>query len=301
MGSSPVTLVNGKPQILGSNGQPVPSASSAPTTSAPAPNPIAAPNYSRVSPTYLSQLFPNGIPQATASLSSTAPQASASTVSTQGLGPEAMVSQILGAEQPIFGQQNKALLNNLASAGIVGGSTAGAGNDLAMSQLQQSLAAIAPYEQTAQQTKLGANEFNSGVLNNNSQYNTSNLVNTNNLNAAIKNANSQFNTNNALNAGQIDANSANTILGQLLGFQNQDYITQLNNQEQLAQAQETGTNAAGAPVYQPAPSPTFGGLSGAFGTAAATGTPAAGGSAFGTTIRGTPSGTFSNPASALNA
>lgn len=314
MGTSPVTLnAAGKPQILGANGQPV-TTPSAPTAAA--PNPVAAPNFSSVSPTYMSQLFPNGLPQAQANTVGSVPQASASTatpytqtatgVSTQGLGPEAMIAQILGAEQPIYGQQSQALKNNLASAGIVGGSMAGAQNDLSMSQLQQSLAAIAPYEQTAQQTRLGANEFNAGAqntaaganasalnsnsqfnagaLNNMSQYNTSNLVNTNNLNSSILNANSQFNTNNALNAGQVDANASNTILGQLLGFQNQDYTTQLNNQEALQQAQMTGVNAAGAPVYQQPSQPSFGNLAGAFGSAAAASPKAAGGGAFGSSL-----------------
>ena len=254
-----------------------------------------------VAPTYLSQLFPNGIPAASATTtqaplaaayqSQTTP-ATANTVDTSGLGSNALVQQILGVLGPQFQQQQHALTDNLANAGIVGGSTGAASTDLSNQQTQQLGSALAPYEQTAQQTLLGANEYNSGVLNNtsqfnaeannansqfnantlnnNSQFNTGNLFSANNTNANILNNNSQYNTTNSLNAGQYDAGTANTILGQLLGYQNQDYLQQLNNQLSLAQGQQSGQTSAFQPNYQQAIAPDFSGLAGAFGSNATT-------------------------------
>lgn len=294
--------------------------------------PQSFPGSGTVSPSYLSSIFPNGIPQAGVATSS-APQAAAYTANattaspyttgtslanpytadTSGLGANALVQQVLGAEQPIFAQQQKALTDNLANAGIVGGSTAGALGDLANSQILQSLGILAPMEQTAQQTLLGANEFNAGqkagtslanaqmqnatnqfntgnlqnasqfnanALNNmaqynsglksqNSQFNAQNQLGVNDLNAQILNQNSQFNTQNALNAGQYDTGTANTILGQLLGYQNQDYLQQLNNQLSLAQTGQQGQTGAFQPVFQQPSAPNFSGLAGAFGSSRA--------------------------------
>jgi hypothetical protein len=250
--SSPVSLVNGQPEVLGSNGQQVPTVSnSAVATAAPT---TPAPNYSNVTPTYLSSIFPNGIPQASATTVGGVPQ-----VSTQGLGANSLVQQIMGASQPVFQQQDQALTNDLANAGIVGGSTAGAQGDLATSQIQQLLGALVPAEQTAQQTQLGANE-----------YNASNLLNTSDLNASIQNQNNQFNTGNAISSGQYDAGTGNTILSQLLGFQNQDYLQNLNNNLSLQETAETGQNGAFQPVYQNPQPVSFSGLAGAFGSNAGT-------------------------------
>jgi len=250
-----------------------------------------------ISPTYLSSLFPGGLPSASATTTQ-APlaaayqaqvtPATANTVDTSGLGANQLVQQILGVMQPQFQQQQQALTNNLANAGIVGGSTGGAVTDLGNQQTQQLAGALAPYEQTAQQMLLGANEYNSGVLNNtsqfnagannansqfnantlnnNSQFNAGNILNANNTNANILNQNSQYNTTNSLNAGQYDAGTANTILGQLLGYQNQDYLQNLNNQLSLAQDQQSGQTGAFQPIYQQASAPNFSGLAGAFGS-----------------------------------
>lgn len=250
-----------------------------------------------VEPTYLSSLFGGSLPTASATTTE-APQAGAytanpytsqaSTVGTQGLGANALVQQIMQASQPVFQQQQHALTDNLANAGIVGGSSAGAGNDLATQQIQQLLGALVPVEQNATNTQLGADEYNASALtnnsqnnasalnnnsqfnannlNNNAQFNTTNQVNANNTNAGILNQNSQYNTTNALNAGQNDAGASNTILSQLLSFQNQDYLQQLNNQLSLAQGQQSDVTNAYQPIYQQASAPSFSRLAGAFGS-----------------------------------
>ncbi len=207
---------------------------------------------STITPTYLSSLFGGSLP------TSTANTAQVATADTSGLGSKALVQQIMNASQPLFQQQQTALTDDLANAGIVGGSAAGAGNDLATQQIQQLLGTLVPAEQTAQQTQLGADEYNASAINAGNQYNASAL-----------NQNGQYNTTNALNAGQYDAGTANTLASQIMGYKNQDYLQQLNNQLSLAQGQQSGQTNAFQPIYQQASSPNFSGLAGAFGSNAA--------------------------------
>ena len=187
---------------------------------------------SSLQPTYLSQLFPNGLPQASTTNVSNVPQVGAP--STSGI-----TSSIMAALQPQFAQQDQAETESLANAGIVGGSTTGAMGALGNQQQTQALSAMAPYilqgdqmQQTAQQdnqqTALQGGEFN----------------------ASAANANSQFNIADLIKGAEYDSSLQAQQAQTLAGYQNQDWLAQLGLQGDVITGGQTGQTNAYEPVYQ---------------------------------------------------
>lgn len=148
----------------------------------------------QISPTYLSSLFPNGLPQVSPVGVNTAPYSSSGlasqilqsynpvlssagsqvstvnpsslpTIDTSQYGSTPFTQEIVSAMQPVFQQQQQGLTEALANAGIVGGSTTGAVGNLATQQIQQLLGALAPSQLSANQQQLAAQQFNIGNQN----------------------------------------------------------------------------------------------------------------------------------------
>lgn len=204
-----------------------------------APAAASGSGVSSLQPTYLSQLFPNGLPQATAATAApssevTAPtaaampnvnapraatQTAATALNSGGPSTSAITDSITAAMQPQFAQQDQAETEALANAGIVGGSTTGAMGALGNQQQQQLISAIAPYimqgydlsqtDMLANQSALNAgNQFNASALNSGAQFNAGN-ENTDLL--ANQSAGNQVNEFNAGNANtDALANQAST-------------------------------------------------------------------------------------------
>ena len=174
-----------------------------------------------LSPGYLSQLFPNGIPQA--------PSPQQVNVDTSSTG---ITNAIMSSLQPLFQQQQLGLTQNLANAGIVGGSTAGAETDLANNQNTQAVGQIAPYIMQGMGLNLQQGEFNS------------------NMGAA----NTQYNIDNAIKSAMYDTGNYNQFLSQQIGNQNNDWLAQLQAQTALNQQGMSGQTSSFQPVFtQPTP------------------------------------------------
>lgn len=192
-----------------------------PSAGAPAPGAPGAAPPPNISPEYLAQLFPGGMPT--------------SNVNTD---PSQEITGILNNLLPLFGQQQHGLSDALANAGIVGGSTAGAFGDLSRAQTSQATADVAPLMQVAQQMGLNQSEFNTG---------------------------------NALRSGEFDASTFNQMLSQMLGFQNTDWLAQLQGQYGMASGAAGSQAGAYQPVFSQPSSPNYMQLGSAF----APGAPAA--------------------------
>jgi hypothetical protein len=255
----------------------------------------ATPPILNLTPQYLSQMFPNGLPAATPTTAATSsvgapdlvsnimsaangiPQVAAPSVLGElgsELGPQALENNVLGALAPQFKAQQQALNEQLAAAGIVGGSAPGATVDLAAQQNQQAAAALAPYEQSAEQMRLNAATTDAGNALTASGANASNAIGTgNNLsqlimqaalanqstgaqvgewNAGALNAGNQFNVANLIQGGQFDINNYQQMQQLAAQLQNQDYLAQLQLQGQLATGGQAGQTGAFQPTfYQP--------------------------------------------------
>jgi hypothetical protein len=140
---------------------------------------------SNLTPDYLSQLFPNGIPTSSPSTVSDVP----SVVQNMGsqLDPTQFSKTVLSGLNPEFNREQQTLNEGLASAGIVGGSTAGADAQLGLQQGAQAQSAlVAPILQllgynvnaqtSDQSAALNAGEFNSSQENAGQQFDISNLI-----------------------------------------------------------------------------------------------------------------------------
>ena len=197
---------------------------------------------SPLQPTYLSQLFPNGLPTATAAQDTTSPSTSS------------IVDSISQALQPTFKQGQRGLTEALANAGIVGGSTVGAEGALANQQQQQATSAEAPY-----------------ILQGDQMGQTAALANQSATNAA-----NQFNVSNAINGGMYDSSLQAQQADTLAGYQNQDYLEQLGLQGNVITNGQTGQTSAYQPVYQQPSQSNYGGLAssiaGGFGSSGSSGT-----------------------------
>lgn len=168
-----------------------------------------------IQPTYLSSVFPGGTPQAGVEQSNVESS------------PGSFLDMITKSLQPQFQQQDRGLQDALANAGIVGGSTAGAFQDLGKQQqstLQNDLAASLLQSRGQQ---IGQSEFNAGAANTGDQYNTSNRIST----------------------GEFDVANNLTAQGQNMGFANQDWLARLNAQQNYDLAGQGAKNAAYTPIY----------------------------------------------------
>lgn len=269
-----------------------------------APSPTAAAPSNSIDPAYLSQIFPNGLPNASAAQTGI-PTANAPTLmqllggavpnvsgaqTNVALSPQDELNATLQSLMPIFGQQQNGLQDALANAGIVGGSTAGAMNDLARNQTQQATAAIAPLMQNAQSMQLQQALANAGNTQQAGEFNVGNLLNSQGQSAqqlleqalanqqaglqggefnagSLNNAN-QFNIANALNAGEYDTGTFNQMLSQMLGYQNSDWLAQLQAQLGMNEGAAGGQTGAFQPIFTQPSSPNFMGLGAAFAPAA---------------------------------
>lgn len=248
-----------------------------------APPSLSNISASSINPSYITSQFANGLPQVTAQ-GTTGAYASPGSAVTPSYSPGgeninsgqygagAMTNEILNALGPTFAQQNMGLTDNLANAGIVGGSTTGALGALDQSQITQALGQLVPAQQTANTTQLGAQEFNSGQQQANNQYNTTNDLTAQTYNSGQQQANNQYNATNALNTQQYNANAANTanganvtnaltaagtdssaynnILSQILGYQNANYEQNQQDQYGLDTGAASGQQQAFTPYYE---------------------------------------------------
>lgn len=219
-----------------------------PQTATTASNYSAAP--AAVNPSYMSSLFPNGVPQVQANGISGANAAGGAPIDASQYGSSAMTNEILNALSPVFAQQQRALTDNLANAGIVGGSTAGAEQDLANNQITQALGQLAPIQQTANGQMLGAQEFTSGQQQQNNQFNASADQGAQTFNAEAANTANNTNVGNTLNAATTDVATRNNLLAQILNYTNSNYQQQMQDQYGLATGAAGGQQSAFVPVYQ---------------------------------------------------
>lgn len=231
-----------------------PSVETAPSTNQPASsyttaaNPVA--QAMNPSPQYLSQIFSAGLPQVSAAQVSGANAAPGASIDASQYGSNAMTKEILNAMSPVFQQQQKALTDNLANAGIVGGSTAGAVGDLANTQITQLLGQLAPIQSAANQQQLGAQEFTSGQTQQNNQFNANANQSAQLANQSSVNGANNTNVTNALSAGQFDTQTYNNLLSAILGYQNEGYLQNQQDQYGLATGAAGGQQQAFTPIYQ---------------------------------------------------
>lgn len=215
---------------------------------------------SALQPTYLSQLFPNGLPQASASTVGGVPQINAPQAAYSGdvsaqnvngagpvsatnaiaslLGPGASTSDItrsiMSALEPQFAQQQRGLTEGLANAGIVGGSTTGAVGALGLQQQEQSLAQMAPYILQGLQMQQQRDLSNQGSQNETSRFNAG--------------LDTQTATSNRDAANQVgEFNSSQSLAAQSANQAARDQVAQYNAGLGFnAQAANQGTALAGS-------------------------------------------------------
>lgn len=201
------------------------------------PQPVAQPPQQQPAPTLnpstIQGQFPTGIPQLTA------PQ-----IMGTALDPQQAVSAMQAYMLPQFQQQQQGLLEALASAGIVGGATGKALQDLGSGQQSQLMSDIQPYVLGNQQLGQQAQEYNAGSLT----------------------GSQQFNINNLLNTAGTDANTYNNFLQFLLGGQNNDWLAQLGAVSNLNAAGAGASTAAFQPVFQQPQPFNLGGVASMFST-----------------------------------
>lgn len=204
------------------------------------PGPAAPPAAGQLTPAYLSQLFPNGIPQAGAfqapspeqvqapnlvnqimQASGQLPQVQSSSVLDKiggQLGGNALEQNVVKAMGAQFAGNQHALDESLANAGIVGGSTTGANVDLANSENTQLAGVLAPIEQTSQNQILSAAQGDQSNAQTASGQNVGNAVSTGNnslqaimqaylANQAANNQTGQFNTGQANQLGEFNTSN----------------------------------------------------------------------------------------------
>jgi hypothetical protein len=254
-----------------------------------AENPPQAPAQSPLTPEYLSQLLGaipmsnpsqiGGLPQIQALMAQAAQSQGVAPVSAQSVNPALVgaapstgdiTSQIMAALSPQFSQQNQALTESLANAGIVGGSTGGAVAALGNQQQQQAMAQMAPYIMQGLQMQQTRDLANQGATNQGNQFNSSNALQAAEQNQSLGQQNNQFNTSAqndisvanqganlsaqgsnqgaALQGGEFNANQQNAAqqfdIGNLIksamydtGNYNQmaQYLAGIQNQDWLAQ------------------------------------------------------------------
>lgn len=202
------------------------------------------------------------------------------------LDPSSFAHSIWQGLSPQFAMQDHGLTEQLANAGIVGGSSAGAATQLGLQQqaqfqgdLQPILANLKGYElsqsqgnQMAQNTasQFGAGQNLSAAEQQAQQYlaamqgNQTAGLNQGEFNANQQNANSQFNVSNAIKNAQGNSDIYNQFLSNIMGFNNQDWLAQLQAQTALNSGSMSGQTNAYQPTFmQPGPAPSLSGL-GAF-------------------------------------
>lgn len=206
-------------------------------------------NYS---PSTISSQFPNGIPQIN-------PQqvTGVQSVNAQQISPWQAVNATEAYLNPQFQQQDQALAAELASAGIVGGTSGQAQAQLGQQQQTTLQNNIQPYLQTAatsnQSANLAAQEANQGT----------NLAGQE-FNAGQGNTAQSQNISNLLQTAGTDASTYNAMQQYIMGLQNQDYLANLGAQTNLATTAEGATTSAFNPVYQQPSTINLSGIGSAF-------------------------------------
>lgn len=204
-----------------------------------------------------------------------------------GPSTSSVVSNIMAGLNPQFQMQDQALQEQLADAGIVGGSAPGAMAQLGMQQQTQAMGDIAPYVMQGfgmqQQADLAnqnwmnqLSEFNAGAQNQNSQFNVNTGLQGQEFNAQtgvgaqefgqnLFQGNQEFNANQIDQAGQFDVNNMlkqamynagiwNTAQENAAQYGNTDWLAQLQANTALQEAGMGVTSGAFQPIFtQPAP------------------------------------------------
>jgi hypothetical protein len=223
VGTSPVTLnpVTGKPQVLGSNGLPVPGvglgSTPAQTTAAnnlqnfslpalPTQGDVSS-SYTptTINPATLAQVNPSMYGGTTEAPTATQNLGQVSGIANSGtpdLSSNATIQQLLSGFQPQVTEQNGQLAQQLAQFGLSGGPAVAAQNNLDVQQTQAEAPSIASAIQNSQSNQL-----------NQAQYGSTAQLNALNANQSATNATNQAQA--SLNqqtglANQDAANTANT-------------------------------------------------------------------------------------------
>jgi hypothetical protein len=221
----------------------------------------SAPGQSALQPSYLSTLFPNGIPQDTAATVGSVPSVGTSTVTAPSTS--SIVDSIQAGLAPQFAQQDQAETEALANAGIVGGSTTGALGALGLQQQQQAMSEEAPYILQGDQMGLTAQQTNAGNTLTASEQNAGNALSGGEFNASSENAAGNNNVANELGAGEFDIGQGTNASEYLAGIQNQDYLSQLGLQGNVITEGEGAQTGAYQPVYSQPSAPNYTGLASA--------------------------------------
>jgi hypothetical protein len=252
VGSSPVTLVNGKPQILGSNGQPVPvmsttgaatPAQTSTATSALQQNLAANPAPSQAS--YAAKLLPTSdLAKVNPTLSGNTQVAPASqqnlgqvsgiaNSNTPDLSSNATIQQILQGYQPAITQQNSQLANQLAQFGLSGGPAIASQNQLNTQQTQAEAPAIAQAIQNSQANQLNQSQFGATAGLNALNANQSATNSGNQLQAQLNQQTGLANQDASNTANTANVGATNSTLASNTSAQNaaqQAYLNQLQSQ-----------------------------------------------------------------------
>lgn len=198
-------------------------------------------------PSTIQQQFPNGIPQLTA------PQVTGQQIQGTQMDPQQAISAFNSYLLPLFQQQNRGLTEDLTAAGIIGGTSGQAQQELGSGQQSQLMSDIQPYILANQQLGQDTQKFNAQQRTGANQFNANALLGT-----------GQFNIGNLFNSAQMDSNFYNNMLQYFAGLQNQDWLGQLSAASNFAGG-TMGTAASGfQPMFQQ-PSPfNLGGIASAF-------------------------------------
>jgi hypothetical protein len=241
-------------EIGGGGGSPAPAA---PVAQA-APTPIQftppPPPSLNLTPTYLSQMLPDGqIPQTTA-VASAAPGTIDPTLSNVDLSGNTFSKAILAGLAPVFNQQDFALQQSLANAGIVGGSTAGAMSQLGSQQQTQAQGDLQSSLMSLLGLNLNQSQGNQTASNAAKAANVGNILQNDQFNANQTNATNQFDIGNVIRGAEFQAQQGTDATDALAQFQNQDWLSQLQTQAQLASNGANNASGAFQPIFQqPAP------------------------------------------------
>lgn len=212
----------------------------------------APPSYN-LAPSTISSQFPNGIPQVNASQISGVPSVYDQMGGASAYSPQTAINATEAYLQPQFQQQDNALNQSLANAGIVGGTSAKAFGDLGSQQQTTMQNTIQPYLTQEQQAKQAA------MTGDQSAYLNASGTNVNSQNQA-----NQYNASNQLNTAAQDSASYNAMAQYLAGLQSGNWQSQLGAQTSIAETNATNQTSAFQPNYQQPPAVNVGGLTNAF-------------------------------------
>lgn len=199
------------------------------------------------------------------------------------MDPSSFISSVFGALQPQFKQQQLGLNEQLANAGIVGGSGINAQQQLGLQQQSQFQGDVQPILAQLKGYELSQSQGNQLASNTASQFGAGQALQaamqqaglnldagkTNQsaglaggeFNANQANAMSQFNIGDIIKSAMADSGSFNSLQQLMMQMQNQDWLARLQGQAGLNGGAMSGQTGAFQPTFtQPGAAPNLGGL-----------------------------------------